>query len=93
MTTIEIITIAVAYLAAASRLVQASRPLWALLPPRVARVAPSVALGLALLVERLAGVETGLGAVESVLAVAGLVLPGALAHDDKGGASDEDVVK
>ena len=82
MSTIEIISLAVAFLASASKLLASTKPLWNLMPKPVALLLPSLVVMLPYLAEKLGMAHTTLDVVSAVIMSLALVLPGAAAHAD-----------
>jgi hypothetical protein len=78
MSAIQIAGYVVAAVLAASRLLNAAKPLWALLPTKLAALLPAIVASLPAIASQFGLVATPMDLVESLLVSAAFLLPGAV---------------
>jgi hypothetical protein len=77
MSVVVIASYVVAAALALSRLLEAAKPFWTRIPPKIAAIIPSIVAMLPVLIEKMSGVKTGQDFVQALIVAGALLLPGA----------------
>ena len=77
MSIVVIASYVVAAALALSRLLEAAKPFWSLIPPKIAAIIPSIVAMLPVLVEKMGMAQTGQDFIQALIVAGALLLPGA----------------
>lgn len=90
MTVVGIVSVLVAFLMAASRLLTTAKPLWNMVPAKLRVWVPVVAMVFPQLVEKAADAKTPVDLANLGVLAAALLIPGAKARDHDGDGIPDD---